>query len=71
MRTDELNQPCPETLGEYYDIYKTALGENLGKPVLDFLAHWIAKTPKGRDYIVPLQDHQVRAMLFSLLQVKG
>lgn len=64
MRTDENNNPCPETLGEYYDFCEAFFGAS-NKSCL-FLLEKIKESPIGRDEKVLASDSQVREVLFHL-----
>ena len=62
MRTDETGTPCPETLGEYYDLSRAIFGE--GSRPVTFLEGKIAET--SRDEIVVAEDSQMRFLLFTM-----
>lgn len=62
MRTDELGNECPETLGEYRDLCAVLLGED--SRAVQFLDSKIAEQGRGSRIVVP--DSQVRGLLFSL-----
>lgn len=73
MRTDEMHQPCPETLGEYRDLC-AAFGRAAGVPhnaAVEFLDGKIAESPRGRDEPVLAADAQMRAILMPMLLQPG
>lgn len=65
MRTDEENNPCPETLGEYRDLCAALGGE--GCAAVKLLDEKIAADPEGRNAKVITPDSQVRAVLMPRL----
>jgi hypothetical protein len=65
MRTDELGNPCPATLGEYRDICAGIGGE--GCAAVSLLDGKIADAPNGRDEVVIQEDSQMRYLLMPLL----
>ena len=64
MRTDESGNPCPETLGEYYDMCHAIAGNTAAT---DFLGRKIAENPKGREDVVFQPDSQMRGLLMPML----
>lgn len=65
MRTDELGQQCPETLGEYRRLISTLLGED--NRAVQFLDEKIAGSPNGADEIVVASDSQMRMLLMPMM----
>ena len=61
MRIDD-GLPCPETLGEYYDISSAILGKD--SPAVKFLEDKIKI--QGRDMKVIAPDSQMRYLLLSM-----
>ena len=64
MREDENGMPCPETLGEYYDLTKAIFGED--NKAIDFLQAKIDSNPNGRDDKVTAADSQMRYLIFTM-----
>lgn len=62
MRTDENGNPCPATLGEYYDLCMALGGPNAAT---ELLGMHIARD--GRDDPVVQGDAQMRVLLMPLL----
>lgn len=63
MRQDEQGNPCPGTLGEYYDLCLAIGGVNC--PAVKLLQEKIDRY--GRDEEVVAEDSQMRALLMPLL----
>jgi hypothetical protein len=64
MRKDETGRPCPQTLGEYYDLTKVLFGEN--NKAAEFLQSKIDSNESGRDEIVVAADSQMRSLIFMM-----
>lgn len=68
MRKDEQGRVCPETLGEYYDLFEALGGDNCGSCV--FLKEKIDLSPKGIQEKVIADDSQMMMLLCSMISVK-
>lgn len=62
MRVDELGLPCPETLGEYYDINVAILGKD--SPAVKYLLDKI--NASTRDAKVTYSDSRMRDLILTL-----
>jgi hypothetical protein len=65
MRTDEVGNECPETLGEYLEICTKLGGDSCN--AVTFLNKKIEESAKGKEEIVIESDRQMREILIPLL----
>jgi len=64
LRKDENGAPCPETLGEYYDLCIRLCG--VDNKATKFIQSKIDSSPKGREEVVVTPDSQMRQLIFTM-----